>query len=230
MKGNHAALDGSMPDPMTKLPAPARPIAHETPEQRGARAAEVISRLDAAMPEAKIELDHTTPLELLVAVILSAQCTDRRVNQVSPPLFKDFSTAEDYARSTPPKIGRYISSLGLFRNKAKSLVKLGKALGKFHGGAVPIERAALAKLPGVGPKTAGVVSMHLGGDHAFPVDTHVMRPLLESIVRNAVALLRAKNGGIYEYSQDTRILTVVAELNRKDLIGRTMPEGMGMAG
>ena len=175
MKGNHAAVDGSMPDPMTKLPAPARPIAHETSEQRRARAAEVISRLDAAMPEAKIELDHTTPLELLVAVILSAQCTDRRVNQVSPPLFKDFSTAEDYARSTPPKIGRYISSLGLFRNKAKSLVKLGKALGKFHGGAVPIERAALAKLPGVGPKTAGVVSMHLGGDHAFPVDTHVMR-------------------------------------------------------
>lgn len=147
----------------------------ERADPRRQRAAQVLARLDAAMPEAKIELDYRTPLELLVAVILAAQCTDRRVNMVTPALFGDFPTAADYARSTPRAVSGYLSSLGLFRNKAKSLVALGQALGKLHGGEVPIARAALAKLPGVGPKTAGVVSMHLGGDQAFPVDTHVLR-------------------------------------------------------
>jgi endonuclease-3 len=164
---------------MTQVPSPSsRPalsVKGEQADQRRHRASQVLAQLDAAMPEAKIELDYRTPLELLVAVLLSAQCTDRRVNLVTPALFADFPTAEDYARSTPLGVSRYISSLGLFRNKAKSLVGLGHALGKLHGGEVPIARAALAKLPGVGPKTAGVVSMHLGGDQAFPVDTHVMR-------------------------------------------------------
>jgi endonuclease-3 len=151
------------------------PQLSETRAQKQARAATVLARLDAAMPEAKIELDHTGPLELLVAVILSAQCTDRRVNMVTPKLFADFPTPAHYAKTTPKKLHPYLGSLGLFRNKAKSLVKLGVALGESHAGEVPIGRDALAKLPGVGPKTAGVVSMHLGGDKAFPVDTHVMR-------------------------------------------------------
>jgi endonuclease-3 len=158
---------------MTQDPPSQR--ASTSSEQRRVRAAEVISRLDGAMPEAKIELDYRTPLELLVAVILSAQCTDRRVNMVTPALFAAFPTPADYARSTPAKLEKYINTLGLFRNKAKSLVNLGQALQTAHGGQVPIARTALAKLPGVGPKTAGVVSMHLGGDRAFPVDTHVMR-------------------------------------------------------
>ena len=155
-----------MPRPMTQT---------ETLEHKRSRATQLFALLDAAMPEAKIELDHTTSLELLVAVILSAQCTDRRVNTVTPALFADFPTADHYAEATPAQLAKYLNTLGLFRNKATSLVKLGKMLGKLHHGAVPIERAALAKLPGVGPKTAGVVSMHLGGDQAFPVDTHVMR-------------------------------------------------------
>lgn len=162
---------------MSQVPALPPPLVSrkETRPQKSARAAIVLSRLAAAMPEAKIELDFTRPLELLVAVILSAQCTDRRVNMVTPKLFADFPTAAAYAKSTPAKIGKYINTLGLFRNKAKSLVKLGKALEKLHGGEVPIDRAALVKLPGVGPKTAGVVTIHLGGDHAFPVDTHILR-------------------------------------------------------
>lgn len=147
----------------------------ESLPQKAGRAAVVLSRLSAAMPEAKIELDYQSPLQLLVAVILSAQCTDRRVNMVTPKLFGDFPDAAAYAKSTPKKVETYIGSLGLFRNKAKSLVALGKALVADHGGEVPIDRVALVKLPGVGPKTAGVVTMHLGGDHAFPVDTHVMR-------------------------------------------------------
>ena len=127
------------------------------------------------MPEAHIELDYTSPLDLLVAVVLAAQTTDRRVNQATPPLFRDYPTAAHYAKATPAELEAYIKTVGLFRNKAKSLVKLGKALVENHGGVVPLSRATLGELPGVGPKTAGVVSMHLGGDTAFPVDTHVLR-------------------------------------------------------
>ncbi len=156
------------------LPPPLT-VKNELRAEKATRATTVLARLAAAMPEAKIELDYQTPLELLVAVILSAQCTDRRVNQVTPKLFGDFPDPAAYARSTPAKVGKYINSLGLFRNKAKSLVKLGRTLEETHGGQVPIDRAALVKLPGVGPKTAGVVTMHLGGDKAFPVDTHVLR-------------------------------------------------------
>lgn len=140
-----------------------------------ARAAKIYDLLEHAMPEAKIELDYTNPLELLVAVILSAQCTDARVNLVTPVLFKDHPTAKEYAGSTPKQLEGYINSLGLFRNKAKALVNLGRELLERHAGQVPTTRAELEKLSGVGKKTAGVVSMHLKGDFAFPVDTHVFR-------------------------------------------------------
>ncbi|MBK7861094.1 MAG: endonuclease III [Archangiaceae bacterium] len=127
------------------------------------------------MPEAKIELDHGTPWQLLVAVVLSAQSTDRRVNMVTPALHAALPGPEAFAGAAPAEVETHIKTLGLFRNKAKNLVALGKALLEQHGGAVPLSRAALAELPGVGNKTAGVVSMHIGGDRAFPVDTHVMR-------------------------------------------------------
>lgn len=145
------------------------------PEGRRARAVEILRRLDVAMPDARIELTSSTPLELLVAVLLAAQTTDRRVNLVTPALFRDFPTAAHYARATQQQLEEYIKTVGLFRNKAKSLVRLGQALVERHAGVVPTSRAALAELPGVGPKTAGVVSIHLGGDEAFPVDTHVLR-------------------------------------------------------
>ena len=147
----------------------------ETLAEKRARAVTIITRLDAAMPEAKIELDYTTPLELVVAVALSAQTTDKRVNMVTPALFARFKTAADYAKVTPAEIEAFIKTVGLFRNKAKNLVKLGQALVERHGGEVPGSREALAELPGVGNKTAGVVSIHLGTDVAFPVDTHILR-------------------------------------------------------
>lgn len=150
-------------------------MARETMEAKRARAVEILHRLDAAMPEAEIELDYTTPLELVVAVALSAQTTDRRVNMVTPALFARFKTAADYAAVEPADLEPYIKTVGLFRNKAKSLVKLGRALVDRHGGNVPGSRAELAELPGVGNKTAGVVSIHLGTDFAFPVDTHILR-------------------------------------------------------
>jgi len=150
-------------------------MAAERAEARRLRALEVVRRLDAAMPEAKIELDFTTPLELLVAVLLSAQTTDKRVNVVTPELFRDFRSAADYASTTPSVLEVYLKSVGLFRNKSKALVKLGQALLDRHQGQVPTSRVALAELPGVGNKTAGVVTIHLDGERAFPVDTHILR-------------------------------------------------------
>jgi endonuclease-3 len=153
----------------------AKRTGREPLEEKRARAVEIIARLDHAMPEAKIELDYTTPLELVVAVSLSAQTTDKRVNLVTPALFKRFRTAADYAAATPAEVETYIKTVGLFRNKAKNLVKLGQALVEKHGGEVPGKRAELSELPGVGNKTAGVVTIHLGVEHAFPVDTHILR-------------------------------------------------------
>ncbi|MEW5741052.1 MAG: endonuclease III [Myxococcota bacterium] len=147
----------------------------ESAEEKRARALEILKRLDGAMPEAEIELDFETPLELLVSVVLSAQTTDKRVNLVTPALFRDFPTAQHYAQATPAQLEKYIQTVGLFRNKAKALVKLGQVLVERHGGAVPTTRAELAELPGAGQKTAGVVSIHLGTDKAFPVDTHILR-------------------------------------------------------
>ncbi len=150
-------------------------MARENKAEKQRRAAAVIDRLDAHMPNAKIELNYATPLELLVAVVLSAQCTDRRVNVITPTLFARYPTAQTYASASLKELESLIKSCGLYRSKAKNLVASGKALVEKHQGQVPMLRAELEALPGVGRKTAGVVAIHLGGDPAFPVDTHVRR-------------------------------------------------------
>ena len=150
-------------------------VGRETTEAKRRRAIEVLDRLGTEMPEVRIQLDYHTPLELLVAVILSAQCTDKRVNLVTPALFQRFPDASAYAAVKPEAVEPFIQTCGLYRNKAKSIVAAAKALVAEHGGEVPLSREALEKLPGVGHKTAGVVCIHLGGDAAFPVDTHVKR-------------------------------------------------------
>lgn len=127
------------------------------------------------MPEAAIELRFGSPFELVAAVLLSAQTTDKRVNLVTPALFARFGTPEAMARAPLAEVEELIKTVGLFRTKAKNLVALGRALVAGHGGKVPLAREVLSTLPGVGQKTAGVVSMHLGGTRAFPVDTHVHR-------------------------------------------------------
>ncbi len=134
-----------------------------------------MDRLAADMPDARIELDYRTPLELLVAVILSAQCTDKRVNLVTPALFQRFPDAQAYAGAEPTDVEPFIRTCGLYRAKAKNIVAAARALVEEHAGQVPLQRAVLECLPGVGRKTAGVVCIHLGGDAAFPVDTHVKR-------------------------------------------------------
>jgi len=136
----------------------------------------ILELLERAYPSARIELDYRSPLDLLVAVILSAQCTDKRVNLVTPRLFARYRSAADYAAASAEELTPYIQSCGLYRTKARSIVAMARELVKKHGGEVPAARAALNALPGVGAKTAGVVSVHLpGGEPAFPVDTHVGR-------------------------------------------------------
>jgi endonuclease-3 len=135
----------------------------------------VLDRLEAAMPEARIALRFADDLQLLAAVMLSAQTTDARVNLVTPPLFARFPTAAAYAAVEPEELWPYLQSLGLFRAKAKNLVGAMRAIAAEHGGSVPRTREALERLPGVGRKTAGVVLVHLGAGEAFPVDTHVGR-------------------------------------------------------
>ena len=150
-------------------------MARETVPERRARAVKVVERLGDSMPEAKIELDYQTPLQLMTAVILSAQCTDKRVNMVTPALFARYPDARSLADADTPELERMIHSCGFFRAKAKALKGMAAAVAGQHGGQVPTARAELAALPGVGPKTAGVVTVHLGGEPAFPVDTHVAR-------------------------------------------------------
>ena len=127
------------------------------------------------MPDVRIALEFGDDLELLVSVILSAQSTDAGVNRATPALFARYRTAEDYARARPEELWPFIRSLGLYRNKAKAIVRAMEAIAVEHGGRVPRTREGLEALPGVGPKTAGVVLVHLGAAHAFPVDTHVGR-------------------------------------------------------
>jgi len=159
-----------------KVPVKPRARAKRRPASLPAHAAEVLVRLKRAHPDAHCELDHKTPLQLLVATILSAQCTDKRVNMVTPNVFKTYPTAASLADAQPEKLQDAIHSTGFFNNKTKSLIGLGKALVERHKGEVPDSMEALVKLPGVGRKTANVV---LGNafhkDEGVVVDTHVAR-------------------------------------------------------
>ena len=148
----------------------------ETFEQKKRRASVVFRRLKTAYPDAKCALDHRSPLELLVATILSAQCTDVRVNMVTPHLFAKYRTAADYARSPAGELEREIRSTGFFNTKAKSIRAAGAAIAAEHGGKVPDAMETLVALPGVGRKTANVVLGNaFGKDEGFVVDTHVGR-------------------------------------------------------
>ncbi|PXY26398.1 endonuclease III [Prauserella flavalba] len=131
--------------------------------------------LDEAYPNAHCELDFTTPLELLVAVILSAQCTDQRVNLTTPALFARYRTAADYAGADRTELEELIRPTGFYRNKATSLLGLGAALVERHDGEVPGKLDQLVKLPGVGRKTANVVLGEAFGVPGITVDTHFGR-------------------------------------------------------
>jgi endonuclease-3 len=147
----------------------------ETLIARRARARKIFHALARAYPDAKIALDFTTPFELVVATILSAQCTDERVNMVTPALFRKYPTARQLARAEPARLETEIRSTGFYRAKTRSLLGMAQALVERHGGEVPRERDALTALPGVGLKTANVVIGNAFGGDALAVDTHVFR-------------------------------------------------------
>lgn len=135
----------------------------------------VIAYFEQAMPVAETELHYSTPFELLIAVILSAQCTDKRVNLITPPLFHDFPTPEALAASTPEVIFEYIRSVSYPNNKAKHLVGMAQMLVKDFHSEVPGTLEDLIKLPGVGRKTANVIQSVVFNKAAMAVDTHVFR-------------------------------------------------------
>ncbi|HEX8523048.1 MAG TPA: endonuclease III [Tepidisphaeraceae bacterium] len=151
-------------------------VAGKKVEERRARVGKVLPILKQMYPSAHCSLDHKNALELLVATILSAQCTDERVNIVTKSLFKKYRSAGDYAKAPQEELEKDIQSTGFFRNKAKSLRGMGQALVETHAGKVPATMDDLTHLPGVGRKTANVVLGNAFGENVgVVVDTHVAR-------------------------------------------------------
>lgn len=139
------------------------------------RYAQVIKYFSAAMPTAESELNFRNPFELLVAVVLSAQCTDKRVNLTTPALFEAYPTAEAMSKASAEEIYEYIKSISYPNNKAKHLATLSRQIVEKFGGEVPRDPQDLQSLQGVGRKTANVVGAVLWGREVMPVDTHVFR-------------------------------------------------------
>ena len=166
--------------PAAKKTKPARPRAGGRPTRRfvapdPVRVRAVIEQLQELYPDARCALDFRTPLELLVATILSAQCTDERVNKVTPALFATYPDAAAFAAADPAALEKAIHSTGFFRNKAKSIREASADIVAKHGGQVPRTLDELTALRGVGPKTANVVLGNAYGIPGMVVDTHVTR-------------------------------------------------------
>ncbi len=147
----------------------------ESLEHKKTRALEIIKRLKVMYPEAKIELNYKTSIQLVVAVILSAQCTDKRVNLVTPALFKKYKTAKDFTAAKPKELERLIHSTGFYRAKAKSIIGCAKGIIEKFGGKVPDKMEDLITLPGVGRKTANVILGNVYDTPGLVVDTHMIR-------------------------------------------------------
>jgi endonuclease-3 len=151
-------------------------MARESFKAKQERCAAILKGLAAAYPNAHCELNFTNPLELLIATILSAQCTDKQVNIVTANLFQKYKTAADYAGAPLPELEEDLRAIGLFRNKAKNIQACCRALVDAHGGEVPRSMEALVQLGGVGRKTANVVLGNAFGiNEGVVVDTHVGR-------------------------------------------------------
>jgi len=147
----------------------------ENVEARKKRTRSIIKILRKTYPDARLALNFTTPLELLIALILAAQCTDERVNQVTAELFRKYRTAKDWATATRTVLEQEIHSTGFFRQKTASIQKCTEALLERFGGQVPRKLDDLLSLPGVGRKTANILRGNAYGDPAIGVDTHVAR-------------------------------------------------------
>lgn len=151
------------------------------------KAKRVLDILEKEYPNPKIALNFKTPLELLIATILSAQCTDERVNKTTPVLFKKYKKTKDYADADLKELERYISSINFFRNKAKNIQACCKKIVNEFGGEIPDTLERLITLPGIGRKTANIVLISAFGKDAIAVDTHVKR------VSNRIGLAASDN-------------------------------------
>ncbi|HXK25743.1 MAG TPA: endonuclease III [Myxococcota bacterium] len=176
---------------------------------RNEKARRIGKILDRLYPDAAIPLQHDDPFTLLVAVVLSAQCTDARVNQVTPALFARASTPAAMAKLNPGEIQRLIRSCGLAPTKARNIAALSRALVEEHGERVPRDLATLETLPGVGHKTASVVMVQAFGEPAFPVDTHIHR------LAGRWGLSRARN--VAETERDLKRLFPQEDWGRRHL-------------
>jgi len=151
-------------------------IASESKEEKAQRARAILRKLQRARPNARLELEFTNPLQLLIATVLAAQATDKRVNEVTRTLFKHYRTAQDYANADLKKLEQEIISTGFYHQKAKALVGIGTTLVRDFGGEVPRTMAELITLPGVARKTANVVlGSAMGMAAGIVVDRHVQR-------------------------------------------------------
>lgn len=150
-------------------------MARETLQQRRARAKTILRRLRKTYPDARCELDWTSPLELAVATILSAQCTDKRVNLVTPTLFRKYRAARDWAAAPQEVLEQEIRSTGFFRNKARNIRGLMARLDADFGGKLPADFDTLVSLPGIGRKTANLLVATVYGQPGLVVDTHFIR-------------------------------------------------------
>jgi endonuclease-3 len=162
------------------------------PAKSAADARRILAKLEGQHPNADTELNFTTPYELLVATILSAQCTDELVNQVTPALFKRYPDARALARASTAELEPQIQSTGFFRAKSRALVGMATAIAEHHGGEVPSSMDALVNLPGVGRKTANVVLGHALGVPGLPVDRHVLR------VTNRIGVAKSEDPEVVE--------------------------------
>lgn len=164
-----------------------RPAPGPSAKSPGRRISRVLGRLEKAYPDARCALEYRDPLQLLVATVLSAQCTDARVNLVAPALFREFPDAAALAGADPAEIERLIRSCGYYRQKTRSIQACCRRLMEEHGGEVPRTMEALTRLPGVGRKTANVILNEAFGEPAVAVDTHVLR------VSNRLGWARSKD-------------------------------------
>jgi endonuclease III len=176
-KGSDGRAAAPEKRPTRTAPRGRRPArGRESLTSKRERAAVIVRRLHDEYPDARCSLDHRSPYELLTATILSAQCTDERVNMVTPALFRAYPAPVDLAAARQEDVEELIRSTGFFRNKARSLLGMATAVTERHGGTVPGSMEELTALPGVGRKTANVVLGNAFGiDEGVVVDTHVKR-------------------------------------------------------
>ena len=163
-----------------------------SPAKSPAETRAILKKLERQHPNADTELHYSNPYELLVATILSAQCTDARVNQVTPALFNRYPNAPALAKATTAELEPQIQSTGFFRAKSKSLLGMATAVTERHHGTIPASLEALTALPGVGRKTANVVLGHALGVPGLPVDRHVLR------VSNRIGIAKSEDPEVVE--------------------------------